>query len=69
MRSSDKKTMLSYLKANSSKSARQVTGMARMICGLMRDEDIHAVNGALPDYIGFVFAKSRRQVDGERAKP
>ncbi len=43
--------------------------MARIkICGLMRDEDIHAVNGALPDYIGFVFAKSRRQVDGERAK-
>lgn len=34
----------------------------------MRDEDIYAVNRVLPDYIGFVFAKSRRQVDGERAK-
>ena len=43
--------------------------MARIkICGLMRDEDIYAVNRVLPDYIGFVFAKSRRQVDGERAK-
>jgi len=33
------------------------------ICGLSRLEDIIAVNNTLPDYIGFVFAKSRRQVD------
>ena len=33
------------------------------ICGLSRMEDIDAVNRALPDYIGFVFAKSRRRVD------
>jgi len=33
------------------------------ICGLSRIEDIDAVNRALPDYIGFVFAKSRRRVD------
>jgi phosphoribosylanthranilate isomerase len=26
-------------------------------------EDVEAVNGALPDYIGFVFAQSRRRVD------
>jgi len=32
------------------------------ICGLSRAEDIDAVNRALPDYIGFVFAESRRRV-------
>ena len=37
------------------------------ICGLSRLEDIQAVNKARPDYIGFVFAKSRRQVTMEQA--
>jgi phosphoribosylanthranilate isomerase len=32
------------------------------ICGLTRMTDIDAVNGALPDFVGFVFADSRRQV-------
>lgn len=32
------------------------------ICGLSRLQDIDAVNEALPDYIGFVFAPSPRQV-------
>jgi phosphoribosylanthranilate isomerase len=32
------------------------------ICGLFRQEDIGYANEAQPDYIGFVFAKSRRQV-------
>jgi len=32
------------------------------ICGLFRDEDIDYVNEARPDYIGFVFAESTRQV-------
>jgi len=32
------------------------------ICGLRRIEDIEAVNHALPDYIGFVFAPSKRRV-------
>ena len=32
------------------------------ICGLSRPADIDIVNEVLPDYIGFVFAKSRRQV-------
>jgi phosphoribosylanthranilate isomerase len=32
------------------------------ICGLFRDNDIDYVNEARPDYIGFVFAESRRQV-------
>lgn len=33
------------------------------ICGLSRPEDIDMVNLARPDYIGFVFADSRRKVD------
>lgn len=33
------------------------------ICGLRRMEDIEAANRCKPDYVGFVFAKSRRQVD------
>ena len=32
------------------------------ICGLSRLADIEAVNAARPDYIGFVFAESRRKV-------
>jgi phosphoribosylanthranilate isomerase len=32
------------------------------ICGLFREEDIGYANEAQPDYIGFVFAKSPRQV-------
>ncbi len=31
------------------------------ICGLMRSEDIEAVNEAKPDFIGFVFAKGRKR--------
>jgi len=38
------------------------------ICGLMREQDIDAVNTALPDYIGFVFARSRRRIDEQKAK-
>jgi len=37
------------------------------ICGLFRDCDIEYVNTAMPDYIGFVFAGSRRQVTPYRA--
>jgi phosphoribosylanthranilate isomerase len=37
------------------------------ICGLSRKEDIEAVNEALPDYIGFVFASSPRQVSASQA--
>ena len=37
------------------------------ICGLIRPEDVDAVNEVLPDYVGFVFAKSRRQVSAETA--
>lgn len=36
------------------------------ICGLFRPCDIDFVNEALPDYIGFVFAKSSRQISFEQ---
>lgn len=38
------------------------------ICGLSRPADIDIVNEALPDYIGFVFTKSKRQVNEETAE-
>lgn len=38
------------------------------ICGIRRPEDITYVNVAKPEYIGFVFAPSRRQVSKEQAK-
>lgn len=38
------------------------------ICGLFRDVDIDSVNEAKPDYIGFVFAKSRRQVTEDQSR-
>lgn len=38
------------------------------ICGLSRQDDINYANKVLPDYIGFVFAKSRRQISEETAK-
>ncbi len=38
------------------------------ICGLFRKCDIDFVNEAKPDFIGFVFAKSRRQISKETAR-
>ena len=38
------------------------------ICGLSRVCDIESVNQAKPEYIGFVFAESRRKVTPEQAK-
>lgn len=38
------------------------------LCGLRRLEDITYVNEARPDYIGFVFAASRRQVGPSHAR-
>lgn len=37
------------------------------ICGLRRKEDIEYTNELKPDYVGFVFAKSKRQVEVEQA--
>lgn len=42
--------------------------MKLKICGLTRPEDIEAVNLYKPDYIGFVFAESKRKVDREKAR-
>jgi phosphoribosylanthranilate isomerase len=33
------------------------------ICGLRRKEDIEYANELKPDYVGFVFAKSKRQIE------
>lgn len=38
------------------------------ICGLKREEDILYVNQLKPDYVGFVFAPSKRQIDSYQAK-
>lgn len=38
------------------------------ICGLSRECDITFANQCMPDYIGFVFAKSRRQVKLETVR-
>jgi phosphoribosylanthranilate isomerase len=38
------------------------------ICGLSRFEDIVYVNKLMPDYVGFVFANSKRQVKMEHAR-
>ncbi|NLI58266.1 MAG: phosphoribosylanthranilate isomerase [Clostridium sp.] len=37
------------------------------ICGIKRKEDIEYVNKYLPDYIGFIFAQSKRKVSIEFA--
>jgi len=37
------------------------------ICGLFREQDIDYVNEARPDYCGFVFAESKRQVSVAQA--
>ena len=37
------------------------------ICGISRIDDVEAVNRHLPDYIGFVFAKSKRMVSLDEA--
>lgn len=38
------------------------------ICGLKNNNDISYINALKPDYVGFVFAKSKRQVDKYQAK-
>lgn len=37
------------------------------ICGLRTADDVEYVNQCKPDYVGFVFADSRRRVTGEQA--
>lgn len=38
------------------------------ICGIRREEDIEIINKYKPEYIGFVFAESRRRVSADTAK-
>lgn len=38
------------------------------ICGIRRHEDICYVNRFIPEYIGFVFAESKRKVSKDQAK-
>ncbi|WP_186430795.1 phosphoribosylanthranilate isomerase [Clostridium sp. BSD9I1] len=38
------------------------------VCGLKREEDIKYVNELKPDYIGFVFTKSSREITSEWGK-
>ncbi|MFZ7120321.1 MAG: phosphoribosylanthranilate isomerase [Eubacteriaceae bacterium] len=38
------------------------------ICGLTRPEDIEFVNDLNPEYVGFVFAASKRRIDKEKCK-
>ncbi len=37
------------------------------ICGLQSEEDIEIVNVLLPDYAGFIFCPSKRQLDVDKA--
>ena len=37
------------------------------ICGIRRPCDIDYINELLPEYVGFVFAKSKHQVDKKQA--
>ena len=41
--------------------------MKLKFCGLTREEDIEAANEIRPDYVGFVFADSRRKVSDRDA--
>lgn len=38
------------------------------LCGMMRDADIDYANEARPDYVGFVFADSKRKILYDKAK-
>lgn len=37
------------------------------ICGIRREADVEYVNRYLPDYVGFIFAESKRKVSPEQA--
>ena len=38
------------------------------ICGIKSIEDVRVMNKYAPDYVGFVFAKSKRQITQTQAK-
>ena len=47
---------------------REVCKIDIKICGLRRKEDIGYVNELCPDFVGFVFARSKREVTVEEAE-
>ncbi|MDR1059712.1 MAG: phosphoribosylanthranilate isomerase [Clostridiales bacterium] len=54
--------------ANGANSANGAAYECRVkICGIRRPEDVEYANLCLPDYIGFVFADSRRRVSASEA--
>lgn len=58
-----------YTLSSNEQGERRIIKMTKIkICGLSRIEDIDIVNEILPDYIGFVFTKSKRQVNETVAK-
>lgn len=57
MKSSEKTRMLGTL-----------DGTRVKICGLKRLEDVDYVNAVKPEFVGFVFAKSKRQIDDRTAE-
>ena len=42
--------------------------MKLKFCGICREQDVQYVNEVKPDFAGFVFAKSKRQITWETAK-
>ena len=42
-------------------------GMRIKVCGLKREENIDYVNQLMRDWIGFVFAGTKRRIDSKRA--
>lgn len=65
MRAADPRALLEDLRRFGGAQAR---GPYVKICGLTREQDVRAVNGCKPDFVGFVFAPdSPRQISYEKA--
>ena len=60
-----------FMKQEQSKNVAKAKAWTRMtqvkICGIKNQEGIEIVNRHRPDYIGFVFAESRRRVTHEES--
>lgn len=67
IKSGNIKDALSKLSGDKKRAAEKHASTKIKICGIKSFKDIEYVNEALPDYIGFVFAKSKRHVDFSKA--
>lgn len=47
---------------------KKTTAQRIKLCGMMRQCDIEYANAAMPDYVGFVFADTRRRITGAQAE-